>query len=138
MICSVTYVGENFVVELIKNHEQREHETPDLKLVREAAEKYADDLQDALNRCLHVGTTEKFSADSIFYIAMCYGYPDDPCAKIVTIVDKEYKQHIFVVPDNLQNIAIQISDGDLEVNSLMSYRYLVSQSVIDILIMKKY
>ena len=137
VICSIAYTGENFFigkifsVELIKNYKQNQYETYDLKLLREATEKYAVDLQYALNRCLYRGAVGTVPINSIFYIAMCYGYDDDPDAKVITIVDKEKKQHIFVISNNsIFNSVIQISDGSSEVNALISYRYLVPQSTI--------
>lgn len=128
--CSISYTGSNFAVELIKNYKQIEDETPDLKSLEESMTKYVDDLQYALNRCLHTGAIRTVEVDSILYIAMCYGYNNDQSAKVVTIVDKECKQHVFVVSQNSTKGVSQISDGSSEINALIPYRYLVPQSTV--------
>jgi hypothetical protein len=131
---SIAYTGKSFLVELIRNYTYNKYETYDLKLIKNATEKYANDLEYALNRCVYHGAVGTVPINSILYIAMCYGYDNDPHAKVVTIVDKENKQHIFVVRSNsIFNSVIQISDGSSEVNALISYRYLVPESTILVL-----
>ena len=130
VICAVVYTGGKFIVNLIKNYKQSKYETAEFKTARDAAEKYRTDLQYALNRTLNIGSVNAIPTNPIYY-AMSYGYENDPYAKVVTIVDSQQKQHIFVVPEDVNKWPFQISHGSMDHYFLIDPRYLVPQSTID-------
>jgi len=133
VMCSIAYIGGSYKVSLIKNYREDTEETNALKMVRETAEKYAEDLQQALDAISNIKTAEIVFKKPIYY-AMCYGYEDDANAKIVTIVDAQSKQHVFVVPNNATQGAFQISDKTKDTHILLPYRYFVPQSIINALV----
>ena len=136
IMCAIVYTGGKFLVNLIKNYQEDQHKTPEMKAVEKAAERYAWDFQYALDRTLHISTVNAIPKNPLYY-SMCYGYQDDLHAKVITIVDKQHKQHIFVVPDASSKSVFQISDGSKQSEPFISFRYLAPQATIDAIEQKR-